>query len=66
MSDFVKATKTMRSMRKTKQFGGGRVCSNDNCEQVLSIYNENTQCFLHAPKKQPRVRGWNAPENKKW
>jgi len=53
----IKGTKTPKSRRKTKQQEKGRVCSNDNCEQVLSVYNKNKQCFLHAPKKTPRVRG---------
>lgn len=51
--------------RKTKSFAKGRVCSENGCEQVLSIYNDNKQCFLHAPAKPPRTRGWTSPENKK-
>ena len=51
--------------RKTKQFDTGRVCLDDSCEQVLSIYNDNKQCFKHAPLKQPRIRGREDPRVKK-
>ena len=60
----MKGTNTPKAGRKTKQFDKGRVCSTDNCEQVLSIYNDNTQCFKHAPK-QPRIRGREHPNKKK-
>ena len=49
--------------RATKQFDTGRVCSDDSCEQVLSIYNDNKQCFKHAPMKIPRTRGRINPLN---
>ncbi len=51
--------------RKTKQFEKGRVCSEKKCEQVLSIYNDNKQCFKHAPKRQPRIRGREDARRKK-
>lgn len=56
---------TPKSGRKSKDFGQGRVCSEDGCERVLSRYNDNKQCFNHAPKKQPRVRGHIDPRNNK-
>ena len=65
MSTYMKGTNTPKAGRKTKQFEKGRVCSTDNCEQVLSIYNDNTQCFKHAPKKQPRIRGREHPDKLK-
>lgn len=66
MSDiYMKGNKTRYSTRKTKQFASGRVCIDKDCEQVLSIYNDNKQCFKHAPKKQPRIRGWIDPDKKK-
>ena len=58
-------TSTPKAGRKTKQFDKGRVCTTKDCEQVLSKYNENKQCFLHAPKKQPRIRGREDARNKK-
>ena len=62
---YMKGTITPKSGRKSKQYGKGRVCLADGCEQVLSIYNDNKQCFLHAPKKQPRIRGRLHPNEKK-
>tara|TARA_B100001778_G_C18187371_1_gene449658 strand:+ start:175 stop:375 length:201 start_codon:yes stop_codon:yes gene_type:complete len=62
---YMNGTVTPKSGRKSKQFGKGRTCSDKNCEQVLSIYNDNKQCFLHAPKKQPRIRGREDARNKK-
>ena len=58
-------TSTPKAGRKTKQFDKGRVCTTKDCEQVLSIYNDNTQCFKHAPKKQPRIRGREDARTKK-
>ena len=58
-------TMTPKTGRKTKQHGEGRVCSNKDCEQVVSKYNVNKQCFLHAPKKQPRIRGREDARTKK-
>jgi len=43
--------------RKTKQYEAGRICDKDGCENIMSKYNENKQCFQHAPMKQPRIRG---------
>ena len=62
---YMNGTVTPKSGRKSKQFGKDRTCSDKNCEQVLSIYNDNKQCFLHAPKKQPRIRGREDARNKK-
>jgi len=61
---YMNGTTTPKRGRKTKQHGEGRVCSNKDCEQVLSKYNENKQCFLHAPMKQPRIRGREDPRDK--
>ena len=35
----------------------GRVCRQDGCDAVLSIYNDDTRCSLHAPMVKPRTRG---------
>ena len=59
-----KGTITPKSGRKSKQYEKGRVCLTDGCEQVLSIYNDNKQCFKHAPAKQPRIRGREDPRKK--
>jgi len=43
--------------RKTKQADGGRICSIPECTVVLSVYNHDKTCWLHAPFKVPRLRG---------
>tara|TARA_B100000927_G_C16375079_1_gene433129 strand:+ start:186 stop:386 length:201 start_codon:yes stop_codon:yes gene_type:complete len=64
-SVYVNGTMSPKTGRKTKQFEKGRVCSEKKCEQVLSIYNDNKQCFKHAPKRQPRIRGREDARRKK-
>ena len=34
-----------------------RVCNEENCATVLSIYNELSFCSLHQPMIIPRMRG---------
>ena len=55
MNVYMNGTMTPKTGRKTKQHGEV-VFALIDCEQVLSKYNENKQCFLHAPKKQ-LIRG---------
>lgn len=62
---YMRGTKTPKHSRQTKNHGKGRVCTTNGCEQVLSIYNHNKQCFLHAPAKTPRIRGRLHPDDKK-
>ena len=62
---YIKGTKNPKRGRKTKSNAKGRVCIQEGCEQVLSIYNDKTKCFLHTPAKPPRIRGWTKPEDKK-
>jgi len=62
---YMRGTITPKSGRRSKDFGQGRVCSEDGCERVLSRYNDNKQCFNHAPKKQPRIRGREDPRKNK-
>lgn len=35
----------------------GRVCDDDKCHTVLSIYNDLDFCSIHAPMVVPRMRG---------
>jgi hypothetical protein len=60
----VQAKRLQGRPRKTKQYEVGRVCDEDGCENIMSKYNENKQCFQHAPMKQPRIRGREDPRNK--
>ncbi len=66
MSDlYMRGRKHYESTRQTKSHGKGRVCETDGCERILSMYNDNTKCFNHAPAKQPRIRGREDPRKKK-
>jgi hypothetical protein len=60
----VEAKRLQGSPRKTKQYEVGRVCDEDGCNSIMSRYNENKQCFQHAPLKQPRIRGREDPRTK--
>lgn len=35
----------------------GRVCEDESCHTVLSIYNDLKFCSFHAPMVVPRMRG---------
>ena len=52
-------TKSIR--RKTiKTAPAGRVCDwqgEPECDTRLTIYNRKSTCFLHTPKRVPRLRG---------
>lgn len=60
----VQAKRLQGRPRKTKQYEVGRVCDEDGCNNIMSRYNENKQCFQHAPLKQPRIRGREDPRTK--
>tara|TARA_B100001559_G_scaffold320741_1_gene333987 strand:- start:2924 stop:3118 length:195 start_codon:yes stop_codon:yes gene_type:complete len=47
--------------RKTKEYENNRLCSTEDCKTTLSKYNPADKCFLHAPAKQGRIRGWKQP-----
>jgi len=56
-SAYMKAKKMTSQPRKSKTFGEGRICKDTFCKQVMSKYNHNEYCFVHAPAKIPRTRG---------
>lgn len=62
MSDIMKGASIKGVTRPSKEFGGGRVCSEQSCDTKLSRYNRREHCFAHAPVKYPRVRGRILPE----
>ena len=62
---YMSGSKTRYATRKSKKFAEGRVCSEKGCEQVLSKYNDRTECFQHHKFKVPRTRGWIDPSKKK-
>jgi hypothetical protein len=37
------------------------VCEEEGCETLLSIYNDDLWCSLHAPMVTPRTRGKRLP-----
>ena len=60
----VQAKRLQGRPRKTKQYEVGRVCDEDGCNNIMSKYNDNKQCFQHAPMRQPRIRGREDPRTK--
>lgn len=35
----------------------GRVCDDQFCSTILSVYNRSDSCWSHQPRKKPRIRG---------
>jgi hypothetical protein len=44
-------------MRKVKTAALGRICEWPKCDTRLTIYNRRETCYLHTPKRVPRIRG---------
>jgi hypothetical protein len=42
---------------RNRQYQHGRVCSTENCNTRLSVYNPGKTCSLHTPFKAPIMRG---------
>jgi hypothetical protein len=45
------------SLRASKALKAGRVCKQQGCATVLSIYNKGRYCYQHEPMATPRTRG---------
>lgn len=43
--------------RPSKALKKGRVCMDEGCSTVLSVYNHGKHCSLHQPMAVPRTRG---------
>lgn len=50
--------------KRPKQHPGGRACLHEGCITRLSVYNKDDKCYLHKPRRRPRVRGSDAPIRK--
>ena len=57
MSTTLRASTVGRSRRRPRTYGPDRVCSTESCTVRLSQYNRAENCFAHAPKRYPRLRG---------
>ena len=53
----VSATPISGNVRASKASKAGRVCREDGCGTVLSIYNRGKYCYQHEPMTTPRTRG---------
>jgi hypothetical protein len=53
----VGATPISGHVRPSRTFKPGRRCRHEGCGTILSIYNEDAYCYLHAPMVTPRTRG---------
>jgi hypothetical protein len=51
------ATQSPLSGKRPSTFEEGRYCAVETCDTILSIYNKYEQCWVHLPRKTPRVRG---------
>ncbi len=58
----VKGRSHYEARRASKQYGENRLCDTEGCKTTLSKYNKETKCFLHAPARQGRIRGWQKPK----
>src|SRR5271157_4262234 len=45
------------AVQAPRSFSRGRVCSHEDCDTQLSIYNDGRYCSLHLPSVTPRMRG---------
>ncbi len=43
--------------RPSRSFKAGRICRENGCETILSIYNNGSFCSQHEPMTVPRTRG---------
>lgn len=53
----IRADRPGARIRRPKQYAKGRVCSNPECDTVISRYNREAACFRHRPVVYPRIRG---------
>ncbi len=54
-----RATSLSVNGRVLKRAEAGRVCNFDGCGTRLTTYNTKATCYLHTPKRVPRIRGRN-------
>lgn len=45
------------SQKPPQRIEGHRVCSHPMCTTVLSVYNKDSMCHFHKPRKTIRIRG---------
>lgn len=45
------------NVRASRAFKAGRLCKEQGCGTVLSIYNRGKYCYQHEPLATPRTRG---------
>jgi hypothetical protein len=53
----ISSSRVATSGKKPRVDDNRRVCSDTECETVLSRYNTHKYCHLHRPVRFPRVRG---------
>ena len=39
--------------KRNHRYAGSRICESENCQTVLSIYNDSRRCWLHQPFRYP-------------
>lgn len=53
----IKASPIVGNRKRPKTNPTGRVCGFKDCTTLLSVYNKEDRCYLHAPRRRPRIRG---------
>jgi hypothetical protein len=53
----LRATRLGTNRRRPRTIEEHRVCTNPECDTVLSRYNSSDTCHSHRPVRFPRVRG---------
>ena len=55
--DSVAGTSPSGAERPTRVYASGRICRTEDCETVLSVYNNDEWCSVHHPQRSLRMRG---------
>ena len=53
----IRADRPGARIRRPKQYAGGRVCTDPECDTIISRYNRDDSCYRHRPVVYPRIRG---------
>jgi hypothetical protein len=57
MATTMRAARPGERSRRPKTFDAGRVCRSEECDTIVSRYNQDDFCHRHRPRRYPRLRG---------
>ena len=61
IGDSIGGSSLTSSRKASHSFRAGRVCKDEECETILSIYNSEDWCAHHRPPTVARMRGVRLP-----